>query len=339
MASSVEENHIHKGRDELQYSEGNHDSDVKDYPIRQGKEEGHDGDDSKTDTDIDEMDALSSRHTRQTPMSLEDDGHKNLIKKIVFQNTTFELYICDARSLLRHVDNWSFNRCVRHHHVKSIVDDLKCMRYPHLLGSIKIVRNSHHKQQLRIIDGQHRLLAIRQIMEQDEFMTWNMDVIVEIYEVENINYGNDVFDLYIKANKNMNVEPEDSLDMEIVNIVNALCQDKILSMGIIDKQDGSVYRPRISKKELYENFKSHYKPLEKMRLEHVVARVKEINRKIGLMSHRNMFGEKSTQRVARQKKKADDLKFYLNVADSRYPPKIWIPIIYQNRHILESTIP
>ena len=260
-----------------------------------------------------------------------------LIRKTVFRNTTFELYVCDARTLFRLVDNWSFNRSVRDHHVQSIYNDLKNMRHPHLLGTIKIVRNPEKEH--RIIDGQHRLLAIRQILEEDEAMTWNMDVVVEMYEVDDIKYGSEVFDLYIKANRNMNMDPEDSLDMEIINIVNGMCQDKILSMGIVDKQDGSVYRPRISKKDLYEQFKDHYKPLEKIKVEHIVHKVKEINRKLGLVSHRNMFGERSVQRVSHQKRKADELKFYLNMAESKYPPKIWIPFIYKGTSILETIVP
>jgi hypothetical protein len=208
------------------------------------------------------------------------------------------------------------------------------MLTPHLLGSIKVVRNRNKEH--RIIDGQHRLLAIRQILEEDETMTWNMDVIVEIYEVDDIEHGNEVFDLYMKANKNVNVVPEDSLDMDVINIVNGLCHDKILSAGIVDKQDGSVYRPRISKKELYEHFKDHFKPQEKMKVDHVIDKVKEINRKIGLMSHRSMFGERNSNRIRNQKRKADDLKFFLNMAESKYPPSIWIPFIYKDVFVLKT---
>lgn len=285
----------------------------------------------------DHEDSISSSDDEEEHSINREVTYEPLIRKTVFRNTTFELYVCDARTLFRLVDNWSFNRCVRNHHVQSIYKDLKNMCHPHLLGSIKIVRNPEKEH--RIIDGQHRLLAIRQILEEDEAMTWNMDVVVEMYDVDDIQYGNQVFDLYIKANKNMNMDPEDSLDMEIITIVNALCQDKILSAGIVDKQDGSVYRPRISKKDLYEQFKNHYKPSEKMKTEHIVHKIKEINRKLGLMSHRNMFGERSVQRVSHQKKKADDLKFFLNMAESKYPPKIWIPFIYKDICMLETVVP
>jgi len=33
--------------------------------------------------------------------------------------------------------------------------------------------------------------------------------------------------------------------------------------------------------------------LEKIKVEHIVHKVKEINRKLGLVSHRNMLGERS----------------------------------------------
>lgn len=104
---------------------------------------------------------------------------------------------------------------------------------------------------------------------------------------------------------------------------------------LFDKQDGSVYRPRISKKELYEQFKDHYKPQEKMKVDHVIDKVKEINRKIGLMSHRNMFGDRDSNRIRNQKKKADDLKFFLNMAESKYPPNVWIPFIYRDMDVLK----
>lgn len=250
------------------------------------------------------------------------------VSRTVFTDTLFELFVYDVRTLFPLVDNWSFNRSVRQHHVQSIYEDLKGMRTPHLLGSIKVVRNPDGDH--RIIDGQHRLLAIRKILEEDETMLWNMDVIVELYHVDNIDCGNEVFDLYMKANRNMNVTNEDALDVAIIDIVHALSRDTILSAGIVDKQDGSVYRPRISKKDLYEQFKLHYKPAEHIPVDRVVVRVNEINRKLGLLSLRHLFGERCGDRAKVQRKKAEEYRFFLNMRDSKYPPPIWIPLIYDD---------
>jgi hypothetical protein len=263
--------------------------------------------------------------------SLDDIGEL-LVQDKVFAKINYRVYYCSVRKLAVKVDNWAFNRNVSEVHIESIKRDILGMEKPHLLGSIKLVRHVH-LDEFRVIDGQHRLLAIRDILEKDETMEWDMCVLVEVYEVNDLNDPN-VIDLYLKANNNLNVKDDDKPDTHLISIINTLCSDQILGSGIIDVDDNKkINKPRITKKGLFEAFKEYYHPTFKQDPVFVLERVKEINRKLGVAPHKVVFGKISEVSVSTQRKKADELKFYLNMKDSKFLPCTWIPMIYSGKEL------
>ena len=262
----------------------------------------------------------------------EDSFGTLLISRTVFTDTLFELFDCDARSLVRKIDNWSFNRSLRPGHELSLRRAIETMDTPHVLGSIKIATN---QDEYRVFDGQHRLSAIKKILSEDQSMDWNMNVIVEVYHVTNIDDNLEMCDLFSRANNTLNIENDDLPDMHLVDIINLLANDEILSKGIINKDNDSdkVYKPRINKKELFEKFKENYRPPQKQDPSEVLRKVKEINNIISIKSRQALFGRKKSQHVNNQWEKAEKDKFYLNIGEGNYLPNVWIPYIYNDQQL------
>lgn len=246
-----------------------------------------------------------------------------LNESYVFDNIKLSLYKYDAKTFCQDFDVWSFNRKLRSEHVENIYKDLCDQKIPYLMGSIKAIRDETN--QIRIIDGQHRLQALKMYIENN--VEKSVSILVEMYRVPSLD-SDIVFELFKIANNNLNVTVEDEIDMFVVNLVNKLMSDPELSKGIIDKNDGRVYRPRISKKMLYEELKKNLKA-EHMTLsvQLVVDRIKMINKHISKLDCLQLFGRKETSQTnVNVRCNAAKYGFFLNMT-GKYPPERWIEMI------------
>jgi hypothetical protein len=224
------------------------------------------------------------------------------------------MYQFSARAIIDDLNIWAFNRRVNNEHVQSICDDLLKQQHPHLIGTIKAVFDAE-SDEMRVIDGQHRIEALQKYFDINRIR--DVNVILEVYYVDDIN-SPDVYMLYKKANANLNVSVDDDVNVHLSDIVNALSNDPRLSKGIVDKNDGRVNRPRISKKQLFEAFKEHMRVQDmKLSIDDVVGRVVFINKQLK---------EKISEQQRRiQKAKAENYDFYLNMTEKALDK--WIPTI------------
>lgn len=251
-----------------------------------------------------------------------------LYETTVFNHYTMQLYVCQARYFCgRAVDNWDFNRKIDEAHVNSITQELTSAIIPHLLGTIKLVQYKNNGR-YKVIDGQHRLAAISRITQQN--LTWDMKLFVEIYDVEDEN-DTMISDLFEKANNNLNFNNSTDNPRNhnvVVEIVKQAAAHKDLCDGIIDTDmsQQSVYRPRITKKELFELFKKFFNPGPDVDASVIVNGMVQINLQLGsgTMPHKEIFKVKDVTKQQQQLKKAEKYHFYLNLKDSRYPPEVWI---------------
>jgi protein associated with RNAse G/E len=246
-----------------------------------------------------------------------------LQETIVFDDIKLSLCKYDSKVFCQDFDVWSFNRKLRTEHVDKIYIDLCSQKIPYLMGSIKVIKDKNN--QVRIIDGQHRLQALKMLIDNNINKT--VSILVEIYHVPSLD-SDIVFELFKIANNNLNVTVEDEIDMFIVNLVNRLVVDKELSKGIIDKNDGKVYRPRISKKMMYEELKKNLKAEHmKLSVQVVVDRIKMINKHLSKMDCQQLFGRKETSQTnVNIRCNAAKYGFFLNMT-GRYPPEKWIDLI------------
>lgn len=243
---------------------------------------------------------------------------RELHSALSFNGIPRKICLIYARELIRICDVWSYNRRLNQEHITKIENDLKTQKYPNLLGTIKLIfKNNEYK----VIDGQHRLQAIINVIKNDETMKWDFILMVEIYNVSDLN-DEVINDLYIKANKNLNINVEDELNLFLMELINKLEKDTILKAGIIDKQDGSVYRPRISKKDLYEKLKKYYIKKPDDTVELIYEKIKQKNREIGIMNTVSLFGDVDSKMIS-QYDKAVKINFFLNM-NCKIPIEKWI---------------
>ena len=284
--------------------------------------------------------ALENKHDEESLMALTFG--KKLLDMKVIHDIRLRMYLCKARMFCgTAVEDWSFNRKVDMNHVQHIHDELLKMKIPHLLGTIKVVYGLQD-QKYRVIDGQHRLTAITQITEKN--ISWDINIVVEVFDVKDVTCS-DVFELYHMANKNLNIALEDNpLEQRnkfISDIVRLVQQHPELRLGIVDSM--IVYAPKLSARTLYESLKT-FCPSEipsQLTPETIVQRIVSENRRIGsgvihdseLFKYpsSNMTTEQKTnilKRINTQKTKASKIKFYLNMSQSRIPPKVWLKKIF-----------
>lgn len=241
----------------------------------------------------------------------------------VFDNIKLSLYKFDIITIANDMNVWAFNRKLNQDHIDEMYNVFIQQKNPHMMGTIKVVRTKI--DEIRVIDGQHRLSMVKKYI--DEGHTSPVNVFVEVYHVDSLEHPV-VFKLFKMANTNLNVSVEDDVNMHIVNLVNALANDKVLGKGIIDNNDGKVRHPRISKKHLYELLKDHIKAQDiRLSVEETVKRIKDINEQIGSKSNLELFRRKKPCSTKLNfKNTADKIHFYLNLPGG-FCPEVWIKMI------------
>lgn len=190
------------------------------------------------------------------------------IYKKIWENPEFmdkiniEYHVEKIREILPYLFTWTYNSPIRIEHKDIIKNDLKLQanysKKIHLMGSIKIVEDN--KNNYRIIDGQHRLYAMKEFIEDDVEMKYNFEIFFELYKlnIDDIeNLTNQEFDelekLFSIANKSLNFQAKDNPDK--------FCRDIIISLKQIYKNcikdSDKVNRPCISQKYLYDSLKNY----------------------------------------------------------------------------------
>jgi hypothetical protein len=94
----------------------------------------------------------------------EDIISDNFLKSLLFDNGKFKLYNCDTRDFINNIILWSSQRELNKDHVKTLKKSILNRRY--LIGTMKTIRDKSGN--IRCIDGQHRIQALKELMQVDE---------------------------------------------------------------------------------------------------------------------------------------------------------------------------
>lgn len=233
----------------------------------------------------------------------------------VFDHIKMSLHKFDMLDICNQLDVWAFNRKLDSEHVTSLYNAILQNKGGHFMGTIKMIKDDNNV--FKVIDGQHRLQALKMYYDNHTVNPMHIFVYVEIYHLQSLD-DDVVFELFKIANNNLNVKAEDHINMFFVDLVNALMKEPDLCQGIIDKNDGKVNKPCISKKDLYERLKYNMK-LQDARLpvDEVVSRIKRINNIIGAKIKIDHY-------VTVNNTKAITKNFYLNLKSQMYCPEKWI---------------
>lgn len=245
-------------------------------------------------------------------------------------NHNISYYLKDTKTICRFLSSWCFNRKIDQQHKDKIKEEIKSQSNHHLMGSIQIVRDQMN--QIRVINGQHRLKAIEEIIREDLDNTFEMKILFECYDLEikditdpNEEEQEEIEKLFKTANKSLNMNPEEDHDIFCKKLIQLLCKDPILGKGIIEvSKSEKVTKGKILKKEMFEMLKEHM-IIRSESVDQVLLRIKEINKKISMMENKDLFGrDKPGKDRLRKLTYAQDLGFFLNFDEHYAIPEKWL---------------
>jgi hypothetical protein len=250
-----------------------------------------------------------------------------LYTKTVFENTILEKYLCDFRRLIPNIQNWAYNRKVDAKHVDGIYRNLKAMTAPHLMGSIKLVRDKATNS-LTLLDGQHRVLALKKYME-DDLLHASIDVEVDVYNVEDITRDDiEIQEFFMKANNNKNVTINDIPETRVIEIIDKMIE--LWPRNIKTRDDRGAYRPNITKRELYNAMKDHFiatPSLTNQTTAQILKKIVNINLELRMKPLQDLFGrEAPAKKKLTSYDRAVKHGFFLNL-DCNYDLHTWLAMI------------
>jgi hypothetical protein len=232
-------------------------------------------------------------------MSSDDDNNDVQYHEILFggaesiqildnDNDNSMLIKIDYVSLIRYIKHWSYNRQINEEFVNelydSIVDNNKIVW---TLTAIKERSNDN----LYLIDGQHRFEAIKKRMTEDNNLQYNNNLYINIYLVDNKESDSQyIINLFNKINKNTPLEENDYPDNTIINIIQKIVEDPVLSKGIkTDEKRHSAHQPYIHKKTLNDLFQKNKDIIKTMDIDLIITNLKIINNRLRLKAFEDIY--------------------------------------------------
>lgn len=132
------------------------------------------------------------------------------LRFLLFDNELFKIYKTSSRDFVNNIKMWACQRDLNISHVKNL--ELSIIERGYLLGTFKVIRNKNGE--IRLIDGQHRVTALQNIMDNDA--KFDCDSIIELYEVESFE-DEEATKLFLDANNTLNITKKDTnLDLQKV---------------------------------------------------------------------------------------------------------------------------
>jgi hypothetical protein len=242
---------------------------------------------------------------------------------ILDESDTNVLIKIEFRPLIRHTDQWVYNRIIDDSKVKEYYDSIK--ENNDIKWHLSAVKEKSSDNFI-LIDGQHRYEAIKLYLEKyDIQMECNKFVYVNAIKIDNIEKDNEyIIDLFKKINNNKPLTDEDVPSFRITNLIADICKDKILSKGISrDPKHHTSHKPRFHVKQLNAFFNTNIKHIENMTNDEIITNLKELNHRLSLMTITDIYSNRETNKKVYDT--ACSLGFFIGITDSlKYKPDKWI---------------
>ena len=190
---------------------------------------------------------------------------------MIHEDENVRLYMSPVRSII-HVKEWAEQRPLNEEHIRNLVKSLSNKK--DIVGSFKIIIDIENRT--RIIDGNHRVNALRRIMKKDNL--FNMNALIELRKVRSID-SEEAIALFKDANNVLNVSPDDMPNVIAYNVVHKLIKE--FSGMIRDCKDKRINRPYIDKKILYNKLKNLLQDSE-ITESKLLRNIRKINSDLGL---------------------------------------------------------
>ena len=270
----------------------------------------------------------ASGYNSEQDINIEEDNIELLEKygklldtSIIDDGIAYSLYKIKMSDYTSFSETWNLNRGVDESHVNKLYMDLKSMKYPHFIGSIKAVRTN---DTIRTIDGQHRELAFKKL--RNENITFDMDILLEVYTCDDIT-DIETIKIFENANKNKPITEQDMPELAYKKVIDKLREDPIFNKMIVEKDNGEVFAPRITYKNFYNKLQEHMKD-KNYSVDQLVNAIKLKNKEFMDMKRWILMGGKAGKEIAKHKiasyEKAQKEHFFLNLPKGNHPMDVWM---------------
>jgi hypothetical protein len=209
------------------------------------------------------------------------------INQKIDENENSSLFKIDFRTLISISNIWHHNRQPNSENVDKLYENIRTNNINWTLTAIC----EKGKDDIHIIDGQHRLEAIKKIIDEDIDMKINKYVYVNIYYVDNIIKDFQIInELFIKINTNSPLKQDDYPLNFTANLIEEIIKDPVLSKGIsINPKTHVAYQPMIHRKTLNEIFNQHHSTLNKFTNSVIIENFKIANNKLSTMTFEEIY--------------------------------------------------
>ena len=264
---------------------------------------------------IDKNNILELKNASQ--IEEKNNDHIFLGKFLYERKDTVMIYVAECRKLIPNIIPWQYNRKLDDNHVEDLKNII--LKKESFEGNIDILKCG---DELCIVNGQHRVKALQNIMDQDSSFT--MEVIVNLHNVSSFD-SSEANDIFNATNNTKNVETRDRPDIKLQNICNRLI-DKF-PKGIKNNPTGKATLHRMDKKQFYNliQYNDSFND-ENNSEDYLFNKIVELNTKLSNQSFEELF---NTKRTSKQRRKLYDgaVKdgFYLGIKGETQ-----LAILFQN---------
>lgn len=231
-----------------------------------------------------------------------------LIETTVFDNVKFELYHTKMSHLINEIPKWR-SEPEDKEYIAILKNNLKYMEFPHLMGTIKVLRSQNDDNAIKLIDGWHRCRAIYELYLESE-KRWDIDLLIEVYYLTDLETCDfEMNSIYAGANQKSSINSNIMPEYKISQVIERMKEEW---PNCISEKD-LVKMPKVSKKRLYNAIKQYVLNSQLDEKEIYIAIV-DINKQISETKLADLFN--TTHPTITQMKiyqSAKELNFYLNL--------------------------
>lgn len=263
---------------------------------------------------------------------------------IYTKDTKTRLVKMTYRNLMNKTTIWRYNRSIDENRVNSIYENIKESNPIGwtLEAFLDKSITSDDKNNITIINGQHRVEAIRKFLaEHDNYMYCDREVLVWIYDIENEEENEEeIIELFKKVNSSIQLNEFELPSRKKIELCNQLLTHCILKEGIkTDTKTNSSHPPYIHIKQFKSILDEIIKNNPDMSNVEIIDNMVKINNRISCIcnetSFEKLFGRKQmNDDKLKSINKANQIRFYLNIKDCIYSKDKWFNYIKNPEFIL-----
>lgn len=236
-------------------------------------------------------------------IDFEDDKDDDIsyLGELVHQGTP-SIYVANGREFSNHTRNWAFNREMNEEHIQKLKFDIEQSKNPSFIGTFKIAIDTQRR--IRLMDGQHRHEVLRRIISSN--VKFNMDIILEVYNVSDVNEGIDTFLLFDKCNTVLSIKEKDIPKKIYAFIVSNLTKEFPMSIKSKNPETGREPNyPNLSEQRMYREL-SLSNIVEKFNISErdLLNMIKEKNLLLSNKNYNEIFTHKQTDKEIERCKNA-----------------------------------